>query len=91
MLLLRASALSSLYKELSPQVSVWLVSSCGPHHDLNAAFHCSSLQQSPKCLPSMSFTDLYIYYLFIYPLLIPTEVLENQIVLALWLTVAKGT
>lgn len=52
---------------------------------------CSSLQQSLKCLPSMSFTDLHIHYLFIYPLLNPTEVLENQMVLALWLSVAKGT
>lgn len=39
----------------------------------------------------MSFTDLHICYTFIHPLLNPTEVPENQMALALMLSVAEGT
>lgn len=55
MLLLRASALSFLYMQLSLQVSVWLISSCAPCHESNAAFHHLSLSISPAVSEMFTF------------------------------------
>lgn len=76
MLLLRASVLPSFCLKFSLQISVWLLSSCGPSHESKATFHYLSLSVSLAfTLLSQNYT---IYYIFQMSLLHQTEVPKNQ-------------